>query len=274
MFPVVVVSYGENALVRLCPALSNYEMGPVIIADNSKSKSNRKLAQQQSWEYVPLDNLGYGRAFNHVIKPYLDTASGFVVLNDDLELTALQFKLFVEDAYQRSLNDPFAGPMAPVYSTKPKNEPNKDYRRVEFCAAAMWFLSVNLLQEVGGFHDDFFMYGEDKEYCYRSRFHGFSPIVLAHHHVVHPFDYPPSSTLLWSQMINNTLKAISLDLNQDRENPFIHGFKMLLVSGVTGQFLRFKLTFRALVHQVAYSSSIRAKRKFLAENHSFRFINA
>lgn len=272
LFPVVVVSYGENSLAKLCPALSNYEMGPVIIADNSSLESNRELAHEQSWTYIPLDNLGYGRAFNRVIIPYLDTAKGFIILNDDLELKELQLELFVEDAYQYCLAHPNVGPIAPVYSTVPKNESKKQVARVDFCAAAMWFLSINLLHEVGGFHEDFFMYGEDKEYCYRSRFHGFSPVVLMHHHVVHPFDYPPSDIALWSEMIKNTLKAISLDLNEDRENAIIHGFKMLIVSAFTGQLLRFKLTLGALINLVNSSLSIRSKRSFLSKAHPYRFI--
>lgn len=49
----------------------------------------------------------------------------------------------------------------------------KDIYKVPFVNAAGWLLSRKILETVGGFDPIFFHYGEDENYCQRSRFHKF-----------------------------------------------------------------------------------------------------
>jgi GT2 family glycosyltransferase len=56
---------------------------------------------------------------------------------------------------------------------------------IPFVPAAIWLLTRQLLEQVGGFDPLFFMYGEDVDLCNRARFHGFkiglAPRALGYH---------------------------------------------------------------------------------------------
>jgi GT2 family glycosyltransferase len=61
----------------------------------------------------------------------------------------------------------------------------KDVYEINFVNAAMWLISRNVLEKVGGFDPLFFMYGEDDDYVRRARYHGFKigicPSVKGYH---------------------------------------------------------------------------------------------
>jgi GT2 family glycosyltransferase len=64
-----------------------------------------------------------------------------------------------------------------------------DVRDVPYASGAALAIRMTLFRELGGFTDEFFMYQEDLELCWRARLHGLRVVVTPDADVYHDYDY-------------------------------------------------------------------------------------
>ncbi len=212
MITFVVVSYNTRAHLERC--LTTLRDHPVIVVDNASTDGSADLAAIRNKE-----NLGFGAAANRGI-----TAAGtpwIFLLNPDVELlpNTLPPLLAAADA------NPGAGIIGPAHllangrrqrSTFPDPTVWRAVLRHLFFAEAIaafirrrttdggressvvhrpssvpWLLGAALLirrecfDQIGGFDESIFLYGEDWDFCYRARKAGWDVLYVPQSQVVH-----------------------------------------------------------------------------------------
>lgn len=208
MITFVVVSYNTRAHLERC--LTTLRDHPVIVVDNASTDGSAGLAAIRNKE-----NLGFGAAANRGI-----TAAGtpwIFLLNPDVELLqdTLPPLLAAADA------NPRAGIIGPAHLSANGGRQRSDFpdptvwravlRHILFAetiAAQLpslngrgaggegeskvhWLLGAALLirrkcfDQIGGFDESIFLYGEDWDFCYRARKAGWNVLYVPASKVVH-----------------------------------------------------------------------------------------
>jgi GT2 family glycosyltransferase len=179
----------------------------IVVVDNASSDETVKTIRDL-YEGVEVfcmsSNLGFAKANNYGIRYALSKGADYVLLlNQDAKISPPMIDILLNLlekyhdfgivsplhlAYQGKMIDPsflsfikddidlisdaFLGRMQELYE-------------VNFVNAAVWVVSRQVLEKVGGFDPVYFMYGEDIDYCRRAQFHGFkvglSPRAIAYH---------------------------------------------------------------------------------------------
>ena len=198
---VVIVSYNVYHFLELC--LKSVEKacegirGEIIVVDNN-SADNSSLLLAKNFPNVKLiankENVGFSKANNqgvaiaegeHVLILNPDTVVGENTFIDLLDFAATKDKLgavgvqlidgtgaFLPESkrgiptFKASLNKLFGGNNAK--GTYYANHIEQDGSgEVEILVGAFMFLKTSVYKEVGGFDEDYFMYGEDIDLSYK-----------------------------------------------------------------------------------------------------------
>lgn len=201
---VYVIVVTHNGADTLYDCLKSVEKGrfpvhTIVVENASTDDSPNIISQFQDTIYLPQEiNLGFGQANNIGMKYALFHGADYVfLLNQD----ALIKEDTIEILLNYAIKHPEFGILSPLhlngdgtdiddnvvmYLIRKKDnilsdlyfgQPKECYE-VEFINAAAWFVSKDCVQEVGGFDDLFFMYGEDDDYCDRVKRHGFAIGVI------------------------------------------------------------------------------------------------
>ena len=172
---IVIVSHkSKKKLTNLIKNISNNIK--IIIVENSLDKSIEielsKLGKKI--EIIFSENNGYGSAINlartHVATKY------FFVLNPDMQkIDDKLIKVFYESA--KELNDNFGalGPRFENVSEKSHKQSNinEKYGLIESISGSAMFFCSEIFDKNRGFDENFFLYFEETDYCFRSNKNNF-----------------------------------------------------------------------------------------------------
>ena len=172
---IVIISHkSKKKLTNLIKDISNNIK--IIIVENSLDKSIEielsKLGKKI--EIIFSENNGYGSAINlarrHVATKY------FFVLNPDMQkIDDKLISVFYESA--KELNDNFGalGPRFENVSEKSHKQSNinEKYGLIESISGSAMFFCSEVFDKNRGFDENFFLYFEETDYCFRSNKNNF-----------------------------------------------------------------------------------------------------
>lgn len=219
----IVVTFNAGPWIRPCISSiqkSSYPLDCMVI-DNGSTDGTIQVLETEYPEVpciISPENLGFGAGNNIGLRKALSEGYDYVfLLNQDAWLqkdTLKQLILFHQthpdygilspihlDRDGENL-DPKFGNSLSMKSSAFRNdtlfqrlEPCYD---VDFVNAALWLIPRRTLEQIGGFNDFYFMYGEDGDYCARCLVHGMKIGVVTEafaHHARHNHHYKPRPLL-------------------------------------------------------------------------------
>ena len=172
---IVVISHkSKKKVIKLINNISNEVK--IIIVENSQDKSIEKEISnfKGDVQLIFSENNGYGSAINlaraHVATKY------FFVLNPDMQkIDDKLIKVFYESA--KELNDNFGalGPRFENVSEKSHKQSNinEKYGLIESISGSAMFFCSEVFDKNIGFDENFFLYFEETDYCFRSNKNNF-----------------------------------------------------------------------------------------------------
>lgn len=194
----------EDCLASIEAWGSNHE---IVIVDNSSSDGTLDIINRHPNIHLEVSskNLGFGQANNRGIATALNKGADYIfLLNQDarIQVETLQKLLAVLE------KDKKIGVVSPIhldwegkeidghtasYYTNHTLRLIDDYRRDEvkqyydfsFMPAAAWLVKANVFRKIGGFDPVFFHRGEDVDFVYRLRWHGYRFVLATEAFVCH-----------------------------------------------------------------------------------------
>ena len=204
----VVVTYNGAGLIRACLDSVLAEVSPesIFVVDND-STDDTGVIVKRAHEKINLicleENVGFGAANNIGIRYALDAGfDGVFLLNQD----ALVSPGCLESLCDVAALDPEYGVLSPVHYGHGFDHLDSSFRSfvwrsgmfddalysnlrdvysVPFVNAAAWLITQECLKKVGGFSPNFFVYGEDEDYCSRVLYHGLKVGVVPKSRIRH-----------------------------------------------------------------------------------------
>ncbi len=167
---VILISHRSKELVL--KFIENiYNKFEIVIIDNSNDKEleNELLINYPKINFKIIDNYGYGAAINYGSK--LVKTKYFLVSNPDIiGINEQKINQFLEAAIQ--LNNKFSVLGPRFLNTNPKSHKQSsdihDIAEMQFLSGACMFFNKKNFDLVGGFDENFFLYFEENDFCYRS----------------------------------------------------------------------------------------------------------
>ena len=193
-FSLLIVNYNtESYIEALLDSLRVQTMSQsdfeIIISNNVQNKKLKEMIENNSFRDVfnikivqMHDNIGFGRATNAAAE--IAVAKHLLIINPDILMTD---KNYLDLMYDFILSNPNYG----AISSKILNDDGRDgceYYSYEFSESfdyndeicwfegSLIFIKEALFKKLKGFDDDFFMYCEDEDLCYRIKKQGF-PLI-------------------------------------------------------------------------------------------------
>ena len=172
---IIIISHkSKKKVIKLIKNISNDIK--IIIVENSQDKSIEKELSnfKKNVELIFSENDGYGSAINlartHVTTKY------FFVLNPDIQkIDDKLINVFYNSA--KELNDNFGalGPRFEKVSEKSHKQSNitEKYGQIESISGSAMFFCSEIFDKNGKFDENFFLYFEETDYCYRSNKNNF-----------------------------------------------------------------------------------------------------
>ena len=193
-FSLLIVNYNtESYIEALLDSLRVQTMSKsdfeIIISNNVQNKKLKEMVENNGFldvfniKIVQMhDNIGFGRATNAAAE--IAVAKHLLIINPDILMTD---KNYLDLMYGFILSNPNYG----AISSKILNDDGRDgceYYSYEFSEnfdyddeicwfeGSLLFITEALFKKLKGFDDDFFMYCEDEDLCYRIKKQGF-PLI-------------------------------------------------------------------------------------------------
>lgn len=239
MIYAIVVTYNamrRNWIERCLQSLreSTVAVTPIVIDNGSKDGT---------CEYVPTHypeviwmpqrkNLGFGQANNvgiryaleheadyvmllnqdaaiapDALSALLDAAQGHNALLSPLQLNGEGTK--VDQMFRKTLHQADNGLLEDFLV----NHEAKPVYPTGFFAAACWFMPSSMLKEVGGFNPLFFHYGEDDNYQFRARYHGYDNLVVIKARMYHDRGEHGDVEIFNKNRMRREIILLALDIN-------------------------------------------------------------
>ena len=172
---IVIISHkSKKKVIKLIGNLSS-EL-KIIIVENSQDKSIKKELSnfKDNVQLIFSDNNGYGSAIN-LARKHIDTKYFFVLNPDMQKIDDKLISVFYESA--KELNDNFGalGPRFENVSEKSHKQSNinKKYGQIESISGSAMFFCTEIFDKNGRFDENFFLYFEETDYCFRSNKNNF-----------------------------------------------------------------------------------------------------
>lgn len=200
----IIVSYNFTKWMDKCLGSLKASSVPVdiIVLDNGSKDGTVKTLRERYPEVILIenkDNLGFGKANNIGLhKADRENYDGVLLLNQDAWIDANTLAALVA----ASRKHPEYGILSPVHLTGSGDKiehgfsaysglsdlsrlPEDEVIGVPFINAAIWYLPMRALREVGFFAPIFYHYGEDKDLANRMLHYGWKtglvPAVFGYH---------------------------------------------------------------------------------------------
>jgi len=216
---IIIVNWNNKDILEDClnsifhtHNVSKYE---IIVVDNSSEDGSVKLIKNEFPNVVLLandENLGFTKANNQAIK--IARGNYILLLNNDTVVTnaycfdrmielmeknpqlgILGCKLLYPDGTLQSCGESFPSVWGIFKSqilftkTWKRFEKNKQednpFKEVDFICGACLMTGKKILDQVGLFKEEYYMYGEDVEFCYRVHKAGYDIGVLTDESIIH-----------------------------------------------------------------------------------------
>lgn len=259
----IVVSYNVKALLIQClgsleEARSSGALAHIIVVDNDSHDGSAKAVIQcfPEVDLIRSANVGYGAGANQGIEasgaPYVlvlnpdtvvppATISGLsTFLDEHPDVAVAGPRMRYPDGTLQASRRRFPGRLTPVFESTiferwwPENPWVRDYRMtgqpegvvqtVDWLVGACLLVRREAIDRVGAFDPSFWMYGEEVEWCWRFRRHGWKIAYLPDVEIVH---HEGAST---SQ--NIARRQLAFDRSRVELQRHIHGDRVALVCAV------------------------------------------
>ena len=167
---IVVVSHrSKKKVLHLIKKISvNFK---IIIVENSHDKSieNDLTDIHKNVKIIFSENNGYGSAIN-LARTYVDTKYFFVLNPDVQKINDKLINIFYDSA--KELNDNF-GALGPRFEnvndkSHKQSNINEKYGQIESISGSAMFFCTEIFDKNGRFDENFFLYFEETDYCFRS----------------------------------------------------------------------------------------------------------
>ena len=172
---VVIVSHrSKKKVLNLIKNISsNFK---IIIVENSYDKTieNELSNLYKNVQMIFSENNGYGSAINLARKHV--TSKYFFVLNPDIrKIDDKLISVFYESAKELNNNFGALGPRFKNVSEKSHKQSNinEKYGHIDSISGSAMFFCSEIFDRNKGFDENFFLYFEETDYCYRSNKNNF-----------------------------------------------------------------------------------------------------
>jgi len=223
LISIIIVNWNSSDLLRNClnsikqsDTSVHYE---IIVIDNASSDNSVNMVKKEFRDVILVENeenFGFAKAVNAGIKK--SEGDLIFLLNSDCELKEsntlekverffarnamvgiLGLQLVFPDGIPQSSGGKFVsvGQLvkhqilfldSPVFHRLNdwlRKKKNAAFYEVDFVSGACLFVKRDVINDIGLFNDNFFMYGEDMEFCYRAKQKGWRVAILPTVKVVH-----------------------------------------------------------------------------------------
>ncbi len=284
LLSVVIVTYNsestiESCLTALIQSLKSIKTEIIVVDNNSKDSTSQIISKD--FPQVKLiqnsENLGFGKANNLALKK----AQGefILILNPDAivnekTIAALLKNIKknekfgfvtprltlkngeIDPACKRSFPTPEVSfykmfllhkffPKSPKFTAyNLSTYPEKDSFTVDSISGAFMLCRKSLLEEIGYFDEDYFMYGEDLDFCLRAKKAGFENAYFGEIEVTH-LKSVSSKNLTNIKALFEFYKAMLIFYNKHFAQKYSLGIGFIVYIGVIVSFLA-KLIFTPL----------------------------
>jgi GT2 family glycosyltransferase len=223
LFSIIIVNWNGRELLRSClqsiPSANPNAKYEIIVVDNASSDDSADMVRQEFPTVVLIENtenLGFSKATNLGVK--LSQGKVILLLNSDAELKSPgtfeqieQFFTIHEDVGILGVNliFPDGVPQSPggnfisnwqlfqsqvLFLSSPlffrlKNKllpgKNREFYDIDYVSGACMFLRRKVIEDIGFLNENFYMYGEDMEFCYRAKQQGWRRTILTTVEAIH-----------------------------------------------------------------------------------------
>ncbi len=174
---VTVVLVSHRSKKKVFNLIRNISINfKIIIIENSYDKSIKDELpdKYKNTEVIFSENNGYGSAIN-LARKNINTKYFFVLNPDMQKIDDKLINVFYESA--KELNDNFGalGPRFEKVSEKSHKQSNinEKYGQIDSISGSAMFFSSEVFDKNRGFDENFFLYFEETDYCFRSNKNNF-----------------------------------------------------------------------------------------------------
>ena len=248
---IIIVNWNNKKILQDClesiyNAQANYSY-EIIVVDNCSEDGSVALIKNDFHDIILIENnknFGFAKANNQAIK--IAKTDYILLLNNDTIMTqndcfgnmvrfmqenprvgVLGCKLLFPDGTLQSLGEKFPSAWEVFKNQilffktwkrfRKNKEKNNVFKRVDYVSGACLLMKREVFRKVGMLKEDYFMYGEDAEFCYRVHNAGWEIGVLTNESIIHLHSKSTEKTLTDSlyHSINNDLKNIKMIHNDE-----------------------------------------------------------
>jgi len=279
IFAVIVTFNSMNWIDKCLDSLRNSSnpLLPIII-DNCSTDGTVEFIKQNYQEVKLIENnknLGFGKANNIGLKYAIESNTDYVfLLNQDAWIDVNTLDVLIRINYENpqlgiispiqlngmgtELDKNFSNyiPFKTISEVNKAKGLNKSCIETNFVNAAAWLLSKECILKVGGFDPLFSHYGEDRDYCYRAKYHGYKIGIALNTSICHDRMYRKDNMFRKNQLMLYTaglasIKNINHPLWKNYINWLIYRarkiIKALLLFDYKGIYSEFKVSSK-LIH--------------------------
>jgi len=243
---IIIVNWNNKKILQDClESIYNTQINysyDIIVVDNHSEDGSVELIKNKFHKVILIENnknIGFAKANNRAIK--IAKTDYILLLNDDTIVTqndcfnnmvrfmqktpgvgVLGCKLLYPDGTLQSLGAKYTSAWEIFKNQILFNKTWKRFRknkvkdnilkRVDWVSGACLLTSRKVFEKVGMLKEDYFMYGEDVEFCYRVHKAGWEIGVLTNESIVHLLGKSTEKNLTETlyHLIKNNLKNIKM----------------------------------------------------------------
>jgi len=204
-----VVNWNSGDLIKKClENLASQALGEIFVIDNASRDESPRIAEELGFKVIRNPkNAGYAAAANQAMQYAKSADADFIaIVNPDVTLSSNAIKLLA----QALTEDPKAAVASPLAMSEKTglvesawyefnyrhlivtphgtNDNPENYAgtiNVPAIPGVAWMFKLSAFKQIGNLNEDFFLYHEDMEWCYRARLSGYHVLLVskaqAHH---------------------------------------------------------------------------------------------
>jgi len=244
---IIIVNWNNKKILQDClESIYNTQINyryEIIVVDNHSEDGSIELIKNKFHKVILIENdenYGFAKANNQAIK--IAKTDHILLLNNDTVIekndcfgNMVQFmqensrvgvlgcKLLFPDGTLQSLGEKFSS-VWEVFKNqilffktwkrirRDKNQAETNFKKVDYVSGACLLTRKEVFKKIGMLQEDYFMYGEDAEFCYRVHKAGWEIGVLTNESIIHLHSKSTEKNIAETlyHSINNDLKNIKI----------------------------------------------------------------